>query len=129
MKKLKSNLIFTLFAFSLLIPNLIYSQAGNSTGFNDEFKDVEIYKPVYGYLHITNNWKIDRSGIIDEKFYLPYNIYDSNGILYMKVSGSKLGAQKMDLPQGLYYIKYKNENNKIVKYGVEIEAGKTTLIQ
>lgn len=113
----------------LFLSNSIYSQEGNSTGSENEFKGVEIIKPSSGFLVIENNWIVDRSGIVDEKLYMQYRLYDEDGKLFRKIPASRLSAQKITLPEGLYYVKYNDKNDKVIRYGVKIEAGKTTLIQ
>lgn len=113
----------------IIFSNSLYSQEGNSTGSENEFAGVEIFKPSSGFLVIKNNRMIDRSGIIDVEVFRAYKIYDNTGKLLRKVPASKLSAQNITLPEGVYYVKYKTENGNLVRFGVEIEAGKTTLIE
>lgn len=130
MKSIKYQLLFliSLIVISSSGSSNIYSQE-NRSGSNSEFKNVEIIKPTIGFLRIENQWDMVYKDIFEVKYYLPYKIYDPEGKLIAKISGSKMVPQTVRLSEGLYYIKINKDGLNKTKFGVEIEAGKTTLIE
>jgi len=130
MKSIKNQLLFLILisVFSVIASVSIYSQE-STTGSHDEFENIEIIKPSIGFLRIENQWEMVDKDIFKVKYYLPYKIYDSEGKLITKVSGSKLEPQTVRLTEGIYYIKLNKENSGETKFGVEIVSGKTTLIE
>ena len=131
MKTDRLNAAFTAVLLIIFISGTVslLSQDKNESGNLKEFDGVKIVKPEVGFLKITNNWKWENRDIFEVKYYLPYKIYNSDGILFRNISGSKLDPQIVTLPEGLYYVKTLDSQNKELKFGIEIIAGKFTLIE
>ncbi|MBZ0203803.1 MAG: hypothetical protein K8I03_12365 [Ignavibacteria bacterium] len=127
MRSITNLLMAILVVISIFIfgTNSVYTQQSNQT----HTEEIKIIKPTVGFLKIENNWEWTKKDIFDTKQYLPYRIYNEKGELVKKVSGSKLGPVTVSLQEGIYYIKSRDKDSKSVEFGVEIEAGKTTLIE
>ena len=94
-----------------------------------EFEGVQIYKNSLGFLKMDMNWTIKQNSGLEEKMFLPYKIFDSNGSLYSNVHESYYEPITITLPAGKYYIKSTNISGDKIKFIVEIQAGKTTLVE
>jgi hypothetical protein len=128
-KQMRTALRASIITLTMLFTSVIYSQDKDVSANSGEFDGVVIVKPENGFLKVTNNWKLVKRDIFDDKYYLPFSIFDEKGKHYLNVSGSSLGPQTVTLPEGLYYVKTTDAKNNTVKYGVEIIAGKFTLIE
>lgn len=125
----KNSLLFFIAAALLLLSSRAFSQSSSPKENLKEFEGVQVYKPSSGYLTVNMNYSIINQADREEKVFQPYNVYDLNGKLYKNIAQSYFTPITITLPAGTYYIKSADINGEQIKFGVEIQAGKNTLVE
>jgi hypothetical protein len=121
--------IIVLFVYYMAVTNVSLAQNNSPMENLKEYEGVQIYKPASGFLIVSMNWTIKQKVDLEEKMFLPYKIFDTNGSLYSNVHESYYEPITITLPAGIYYIKTVDATGTRVKFGVEIQPGKTTLVE